>query len=95
MLLIAAIFVQALRLRSPVRGHRAGGGRPRGYGIMLAVASHNVFEHLHVLNLGIQLRGVWGLMVVAERLVGEHADDPGNRLTWRFPSSLCPAATRG
>jgi hypothetical protein len=45
---------------------------------MLAVASHNVFENLHVLNLGIQLSGVWGLMVVAERFVGEHADDPVN-----------------
>ena len=35
---------------------------------MLAVAGHNVFENLHVLNLGIQLSAVWGLMVVAERL---------------------------
>jgi hypothetical protein len=34
---------------------------------MLAVAAHNVFENLHVLNLGIQLSGVWGLLVVAEK----------------------------
>ncbi len=39
-----------------------------GCGIMLAVAGHNIFENLHVLNLGIQLSGVWSLMVIAERL---------------------------
>lgn len=79
LLLIAAIFLQALRLRSHARGTVWAAVALGGCGIMLAVASHNVFENLHVLNLGIQLSGVWGLMVVAERFVGENEDDPANR----------------
>ena len=78
MLLIVAFFVQALRLRWHARGTVWEAVALGGCGIMLAVASHNVFENLHVLNLGIQLSSVWGLMVVAERFVGEHADDPVN-----------------
>ncbi len=78
-LLIAAIFVQALRLWSKARGTVWGAVALGGCGIMLAVASHNVFENLHVLNLGIQLSGIWGLMVVAEQFVGENEDVPANR----------------
>lgn len=35
-----------------------------GCGMMGAVAVHNVFENLHVLNIPIQLGAVWGLLVV-------------------------------
>lgn len=68
LLLIGTIFAQALRLRRLHRQTVWGALALGGCGIMLAVASHNVFENLHVLNLGIQLSGVWGLLVVAERL---------------------------
>ena len=36
-------------------------------GIIAAVAAHNLFENLHVLNMGIQLAGVWAALH-AERL---------------------------
>ena len=80
LLLIGAIFLQALRLRSRACGTVWAAVALGGCGIMLAVASHNVFEDLHVLNLGIQLSGVWGLMVVAERFVGENKDAPAKRV---------------
>ena len=72
LLLIGTIFAQALRLRRLHRQSIWGALALGGCGIMLAVASHNVFENLHVLNLGIQLSGVWGLLVVAERLAPQH-----------------------
>jgi O-antigen ligase len=78
LLLIGAIFVQSLRLRRRARDTVWGAVALGGCGIMLAVASHNVFENLHVLNLGIQLSSVWGLMVVAERFVADNADAPVN-----------------
>lgn len=37
-------------------------------GTMTAVYTHNVFEHLHVLNLGIIISGAWAMAVVAHRL---------------------------
>ncbi len=72
--LIAAIFLQALRLRRIGRGTVWEAVALGGCGIIFAVAGHNVFENLHVLNLGIQLSGVWGLLLVAERWVH---DEPG------------------
>jgi O-antigen ligase len=33
-------------------------------GIIAAVAGHDLFENLHVLSMGVQLAGVWGLLVV-------------------------------
>ncbi len=35
-----------------------------GCGIIAAIQAHNVFENLHVLNFGIQLSAVWGLLTV-------------------------------
>jgi hypothetical protein len=35
------------------------------------VAAHNLFENLHVLNLGLQLGAVWGLLVCVERYGAE------------------------
>jgi O-antigen ligase len=36
-------------------------------GIMVAVAVHNIFENVHVLNMGIQLAACWGLLAAATR----------------------------
>jgi O-antigen ligase len=36
-------------------------------GIMAAVMVHNLFENLHVLNMGVQLGAAWGLLVAAEK----------------------------
>lgn len=36
-------------------------------GAMIAVSMHNVFENLHVLNLGVQLSLIWALTVTAHR----------------------------
>jgi O-antigen ligase len=35
-------------------------------GIIAAVAGHNLFENLHVLSMGIQVAGVWGLLAVID-----------------------------
>jgi hypothetical protein len=35
-------------------------------GVVTAVAVHNIFENLHVLNMGLQLGTVWALLVAAE-----------------------------
>jgi O-antigen ligase len=75
LLLIGVIFRQGLRLRRLGQGTIWGAIGLGGCGIMLAVAGHNVFENLHVLNLGIQLSGVWGLMVVAERFILRQTDE--------------------
>jgi len=40
-------------------------------GIIAAVAGHNLFENLHVLNLGVQLSGVWAVIVLLPRLAAE------------------------
>jgi hypothetical protein len=66
-LLGALIRQAALALR------RASGTVPRGIavgccGIIAAVAGHNLFENLHVLNMGIQLAGVWALLPAIGRL---------------------------
>lgn len=37
-----------------------------GYGIITTVAVHNIFENLHVLNMGVQLGAVWGLLAAIE-----------------------------
>jgi O-antigen ligase len=67
LLLYLAFFGQALRLWRIGKDTVWGALGLGACGIMLAVAAHNVFENLHVLNLGIQLSGVWGLLVVAEK----------------------------
>ncbi len=62
--LIAGAAGQALRLAragaSPLR--RAVGVGVCG--VIAAVAGHNMFENLHVLNFGIQLSGVWALATI-------------------------------
>jgi O-antigen ligase len=39
-------------------------------GIIAAVVGHDLFENLHVLSMGVQLAGVWGLLFVIENISG-------------------------
>lgn len=38
-----------------------------GCGVLAAVAAHNLFENLHVLNMGVQLGALWGVLVALEK----------------------------
>lgn len=38
-----------------------------GCGVIGAVATHNIFENLHVLNMGVQLGAAWGLLAAIEQ----------------------------
>ncbi len=67
-LLIGLILREAIRARRSLRGTAWGAAAAGVCGIIAAVAGHNVFENLHVLNLGIQLSGAWGLAIVVQRL---------------------------
>lgn len=50
-----------------------------GAGSMTAVYVHNVFEDLHVLNLGILISAVWAMAVMAHRMSqAPRPADPGN-----------------
>lgn len=63
--LLVAVFGLGI---SAVRRARPGFWKAVSYGacgIMAAVAGHNVFENLHVLNMGIQLSATWGLLSLA------------------------------
>jgi O-antigen ligase len=64
--LIGATLAQAVRAvrAAPTwawRGVAAGAA-----GVVVAVATHNLFENLHVLNMGLQLGAIWALLVAAE-----------------------------
>ncbi len=67
LLLIVAMLREALLIRRRLRGTAWGAAMVGVCGIIAAVAAHNIFENLHVLNLGIQLSGAWGLTIVAAR----------------------------
>jgi O-antigen ligase len=45
-------------------------------GMIVAVAAHNLFEHLHVLNLGIHLAAVWGMLCAAEVVLNNRPVEP-------------------
>lgn len=36
-------------------------------GVLAAMGTHNLFENLHVLNMGVQLGALWGLLVALEK----------------------------
>lgn len=38
-----------------------------GCGVIAAMAVHNMFENLHVLNMGVQLGALWGLLTAIEK----------------------------
>lgn len=44
-------------------------------GTTAAVMAHNVFENLHVLNLGIQLTATWALVIAAHRMPQREAEE--------------------
>ncbi|HEX6290666.1 MAG TPA: O-antigen ligase family protein [Herpetosiphonaceae bacterium] len=67
LLLIGAMTREALRARWRLPGTAWGAAAVGVCGIIAAVAGHNVFENLHVLNMGIQLSGVWALAIIAQR----------------------------
>ena len=71
LLLIGATALQAVRALRAARGWAWRGIAAGGAGVVAAVAAHNLFENLHVLNMGLQLGAVWALLVVAERAQGE------------------------
>jgi putative inorganic carbon (HCO3(-)) transporter len=77
LLLIGVVVQQTVcalrRATDPVLRSTAVGG----CGIIAAVAGHNLFENLHVLNFGIQLAVMWAIM-------GAIAQRPA-----RFQPSIC------
>lgn len=74
LLLIGAMLREALRVRWRLHGTVWGMAAVGVCGIIAAVAGHNIFENLHVLNMGIQLSGVWALSIIAQRWT----DDPAS-----------------
>lgn len=71
MALLGGLLPYAVRA---LRATRAGIWRAISVGCcgaICAVMVHNVFENLHVLNLGIQLAAIWGLLVLIPALVGD------------------------
>ena len=67
---LALLTTVGTRLRLLLRRTGTGAARPLvvgAVGATLALAVHGVFEHLHVLSLGIQLSLVWALAETARR----------------------------
>ncbi len=68
-LLIGAVGLQAARAVRSARGMLWRAVAVGCAGVAAAVAVHNIFENLHVLNMGLQLGTVWALLVAAEKPV--------------------------
>ena len=66
LLLIGMLALQALRALRLARGWLWRGIALGATGVVSTVAFHNLFEHLHVLNMGLQLGPIWALLVAAE-----------------------------
>ncbi|HWQ13822.1 MAG TPA: O-antigen ligase family protein [Roseiflexaceae bacterium] len=62
LVLIGAVVAQAVRALRRSSGTGLYGAAVGCCGIIAAVAAHNLFENLHVLNMGIQLAGVWAAL---------------------------------
>jgi O-antigen ligase len=70
LLLIAALIMQA---KATLQQHTSWIMRSISVGccgIIGAVVVHNLFENLHVLNMGVQLAAVWGLLAALEKPLG-------------------------
>ncbi|WP_124681910.1 O-antigen ligase family protein [Candidatus Viridilinea mediisalina] len=63
LLLLGSIIVQAVRAVQMATGWFWQGVAIGGAGVVAAVATHNLFEHLHVLNMGLQLGSLLALLV--------------------------------
>jgi O-antigen ligase len=84
LLLIGAMLREALRARWRRRGSVWGAAAVGVCGIIAAVAGHNIFENLHVLNMGIQLSGVWALSILAQRWADDTNDRPAGSAAERI-----------
>ena len=67
LLLIGTVAAQAVRAVRAAPSWAWRGLAAGGAGVVAAVAAHNLFENLHVLNMGLQLGSVWALLFWAER----------------------------
>jgi O-antigen ligase len=67
LLLLGLLIVQGYRTLRRAEGWFWQSVAVGGCGIIAAVATHNVFENLHVLNMGIQLGAIWGLLTALEK----------------------------
>jgi O-antigen ligase len=76
LLLVGTAGYQALRALRAARGWAWRGVAAGGAGVVAAVAAHNLFENLHVLNMGLQLGAVWALLVAVEGLQRDVEDIP-------------------
>lgn len=65
-LLIGAVILQIGRAVRRVRGWLWSGIVAGSAGVVAAVAVHNLFENLHVLNMGLQLGSIWALLTLGE-----------------------------
>jgi O-antigen ligase len=72
LVLLGVLGYTALRALQRAQGWLWRGLAVGASGIVASVASHNLFEHLHVLNMGLQVGAVWGLLVVVERYGGKN-----------------------
>lgn len=66
LLLIGTLALQALRALRMARGWLWRGVAVGAVGVVATVAFHNLFEQLHVLNMGLQLGPIWALLVAVE-----------------------------
>jgi len=67
LLLLGLLILQSYRTLRRAAGWFWQSVAVGGCGIVAAVATHNVFENLHVLNMGVQLGALWGLLAAIEK----------------------------
>lgn len=68
-LLLGLITYQAVRSLQVARGWLWFGIVNGSCGMIVAVAAHNLFENLHVLNFGVLMGSIWGILSAVEQLV--------------------------
>ncbi|MEI7770657.1 MAG: O-antigen ligase family protein [Chloroflexales bacterium] len=83
-LLISAVGLQAARAIRHARGILWRAVAVGCAGVAAAVAVHNIFENLHVLNMGLQLGTTWALLVFAEGAPGKSSAPSSQRLSKVF-----------
>ncbi|NTW97959.1 MAG: polymerase, partial [Oscillochloris sp.] len=66
LLLLGAVGLQAVRAIRRPRSMLWAAVAVGCAGVTAALAAHNLFENLHVLNMGLQLGTIWALLVAAE-----------------------------
>lgn len=81
LLLLGTVITQAMRAVRMATGWFWRGVATGGAGVVAAVATHNLFEHLHVLNMGLQLGSIWALLVYLQWEGLEGLGPPNNPLS--------------